>query len=350
MTASRYDVNPHEWGAMSSHAFLFAYADGAGRVLDVGCSTGGLARALMDTGNDVIGVDVDSDAVAQAKARGVDARLVDLSAVELSELFAGEEFDCIIFGDVLEHLVDPGAVLESSLRCLAPDGFVALSVPNVGHASVVLSLLLERWDGRDVGLLDRTHLRFFTLETLFDLAQSSGFMIDDVTRVVLDMGEAMRAPTLALRGVEFVPRDLVAVAQSAPEATTLQFVCRLVPIAPRHVHDAREALVDARIEIRDLKRENFVLRSELERIRVDDARVAEALLDQLRQRDALIGMEAMCGTLRFQLTELDAELHTTRESALLEIASLKGSVSWKVGRLFTAPLRVVRHLARRASE
>ena len=71
--------------------------------------------------------------------------------------------DCLVFGDVLEHLVDPWAVLARLARLVCDGGQILACIPNVQHYSVIVSLLRGKWDYQDEGLLDRTHLRFFTL-------------------------------------------------------------------------------------------------------------------------------------------------------------------------------------------
>ena len=91
------------------------------------------------------------------------------------ELSARSEYDFIIFADVLEHLPEPSKVLRRCVASLKPDGKVIISVPNVANIVVRLSLLLGRFEYRDRGILDRTHLRFFTRKTLTRLLDESGF-------------------------------------------------------------------------------------------------------------------------------------------------------------------------------
>ncbi len=93
----------------------------------------------------------------------------------------GERFDCVVFNDVLEHTADPWTVLEQTHAILAPGAVIVVSIPNVRHATVVRSLLVDgRWDYRDWGILDRTHLRFFTRATAVELLQSTGFAVERV--------------------------------------------------------------------------------------------------------------------------------------------------------------------------
>src|SRR6185436_7844996 len=100
-------------------------------------------------------------------------------AVNLDEAdalpLAPASLDCIVCADVLEHLRDPERALRLLLRYLAPDGLLVASIPNVRHASVLLPLLVEgRFRYQDEGILDRTHLRFFTLHEIVELLTRAG--------------------------------------------------------------------------------------------------------------------------------------------------------------------------------
>jgi 2-polyprenyl-3-methyl-5-hydroxy-6-metoxy-1,4-benzoquinol methylase len=92
----------------------------------------------------------------------------------------GAQYDILLFGDVLEHLVHPERVLATLLPRLKPGGRVLVSLPNIAFVVNRLTHLLGRWDYRDYGILDRTHLRFFTRRTMVALLESSGLR---VTRV-----------------------------------------------------------------------------------------------------------------------------------------------------------------------
>jgi SAM-dependent methyltransferase len=140
----------------------------ARRVLDVGCGAGALGAALKAErpGCEVVGVEGFPDAAARARTR-VDAVLeLDLDALAALPAGAGT-FDAIVLGDVLEHLRDPERLLRALLPSLAPDGVLVCSIPNVKHWSVLAPLLVEdSWTYTDAGLLDRTHVHFFTLKEI----------------------------------------------------------------------------------------------------------------------------------------------------------------------------------------
>jgi len=143
-------------------------------VLEVGCGAGGTGRVLRRQGRGpIIGVEIHPDAAAAA--RNVFDRVIvgDVEALDLTE-YRGF-FDCILYGDVLEHLRDPWQVLSDARDLLKPGGVVIASIPNVRHYTVWVDLVARgRWEYQDSGLLDRTHLRFFTRASILDLFARAG--------------------------------------------------------------------------------------------------------------------------------------------------------------------------------
>jgi 2-polyprenyl-3-methyl-5-hydroxy-6-metoxy-1,4-benzoquinol methylase len=137
---------------------------GARRVLDVGCGGGALGAALKAErpGCEVVGLEGFPEAAARARGRLDDVLCLDLDSLESLPADAGK-FDALVFGDVLEHLLDPLRLLRTLLPALADDGVLVLSIPNVKHWTVLYPLLVkDRWTYEDAGLLDRTHVHFFT--------------------------------------------------------------------------------------------------------------------------------------------------------------------------------------------
>jgi 2-polyprenyl-3-methyl-5-hydroxy-6-metoxy-1,4-benzoquinol methylase len=153
------------------------------KILDVGCSEGYLGAFLKSLGHYVTGVELNSNAVEKANI------LLDFvfsgSIHEFFISYPESKFDCIIFGDVLEHLSDPHEVLVACHNHLELNGFLIASLPNVSHAAIRAMLLNGRWDYSDLGILDRTHLKFFTKETAAELFKQTNFDVLDTGQVQL---------------------------------------------------------------------------------------------------------------------------------------------------------------------
>jgi SAM-dependent methyltransferase len=147
------------------------------RVLDVGCGAGHLGRLLRERGHIVTGVELVPEAAAEARQWLDEVATAD---VEAGLPFAPGSFDAVIFADLLEHLVDPWRVLGQAAALLTPGGVVVASLPNVQNLDVLMRLVRGRWDYRERGILDRGHLRFFTLETIRKLFEQAGLTLTHV--------------------------------------------------------------------------------------------------------------------------------------------------------------------------
>ncbi len=163
-------------------------------VLDVGCGGASLSAAYRrrNPRARLLGIEFDR-AMAGLAIRRLDRLYeVDVEAEPLP--FAGEipgsGIDCLVYGDVLEHLRDPWAVLARQVEALAADGTVLLCLPNVEHWSFVERILRGAWDYDDAGLFDRTHLRWFNPDTTLRDLRAAGLVPFDVKGRVFDAGQA----------------------------------------------------------------------------------------------------------------------------------------------------------------
>lgn len=192
--------------------------DGHGkRVLDIGCSRGYLGQALKAFGMEVWGVEPAAQA-AEVAATRIDR--VFHCSLDTFLTQHGQQvglFDYLIFGDVLEHLTDPEGTLRQCQRLLLPDGAVIASIPNIAHLAARLMLLQGHWDYADFGLMDQTHLRFFTRSTVVALFTRSAYRVESLDRVQL---------SVACTGMD-IPPGLLAWAKTFihdPDADTFQYV------------------------------------------------------------------------------------------------------------------------------
>ncbi len=222
--ASRYTLKPDPH---SSHSIILRWAGpGEGRrLLDVGAADGLLSRHLTAAGWRVTGIEGDPE-LARAGASHCERMVVADLDREVPD--PGEEFALIVYGDVLEHLREPLAVLRALNRRLAPNGRVIVSVPNVAHLWIRVSLLAGRFEYADRGILDRTHLRFFTRRSLRALLAEAGLhpVRESATPVPLHQAVPPRWHGVVLDGVHGLS---AAAARLLPGLLGYQFVVLAAP-------------------------------------------------------------------------------------------------------------------------
>jgi len=147
------------------------------RILDIGTADGYLGAILKDRGHYLVGVENDEALAIRARCHYNQFYIAD---VEEFDFPFHDEFDYVLFADTLEHLKQPGEVLRRALSVLKNTGEAVVSVPNIANLFIRLSLLAGRFDYGERGILDKTHLRFFTLRTVADLLESCGCRIVEV--------------------------------------------------------------------------------------------------------------------------------------------------------------------------
>lgn len=174
------DFNPSYIGQRTDIEKLLPSS--ASMILDVGCSDGTLGAAIKaKTGAQVFGIELSKDMAKEAASRLDKVFVGDASKIILQGKLNNHQFDAIIFADLLEHLVDPWAVLKATVTHLRPEGCIIASIPNIRHIDTLYNLIVRGyWPYRDRGIHDRTHLRFFTKKNITELFESSGLKIDTI--------------------------------------------------------------------------------------------------------------------------------------------------------------------------
>jgi 2-polyprenyl-3-methyl-5-hydroxy-6-metoxy-1,4-benzoquinol methylase len=164
----------------SSHSVILSLLQSADnrRALDVGAAHGYLAASLRARGFHVTAIEGNPDLAREAANHCEEVIVADLDG-PLPDLRS--RFDVILYGDVLEHLKDPKAVLMSINQNLKPDGIVIISLPNIANLYIRLQLLMGKFDYQDRGILDRTHLHFFTRKTFCELLDEAGLEVLQLT-------------------------------------------------------------------------------------------------------------------------------------------------------------------------
>lgn len=295
--------------ANSTHTIILGLVGPDRDVLDVGCSSGFLAQALAGRGCRVSGIELDEKSASEAIPFLEQLVVGDLNTVDLVAAFGAARFDAIVFADVLEHLVDPADVLRRSLTLLRPGGAVVISVPNVAHGALRLALLQGRWRYTETGLLDATHLRFFTRETLLEMLRECGLEVTDVNATVLD--------PLACE-VEIddgsLPETIVDWVRHQPESFVYQYVIRA------QLGDSQDVVPETVPAV--------------ELPVVDDVHARRAERD--RQEQAAIASEAREVRQRMETAERNYQ------NALREIEQVRRSYSWRVGNMVVSPVSKLR--------
>jgi SAM-dependent methyltransferase len=219
-----------------------------------------MSRVLREQGCTVVGIEIDPQA-AQTAADNCERVIIgDLDYLDFHAELGDDRFDVVLAADVLEHLKDPLSVMQAIKQFLMPHGHVVISVPNVAHISVRLALLSGRFPYGKAGLLDETHLRFLTRESLERLMDDADLAIAQFERINVVPGDpscfevpydpAILPPAL----LEEIMRD--------PDAMTYQFVVSGYPLPESRLTFIRD-------RIKSLVGEAEAARSEAARLRVE---------------------------------------------------------------------------------
>lgn len=154
------------------------------KVLDVGCNIGVFGEQLKKMRNvEVVGIELVEEMGEIAKGKLDRVIIGDLDQINLKDSLPTNYFDCMIFGDVLEHTKDPWKILTDSTIFLKNDGVIIASIPNIRHFTVIFNLLFKGyWPYRERGIHDKTHLRFFTLKNIKEMFLSANLKIIKIER------------------------------------------------------------------------------------------------------------------------------------------------------------------------
>jgi methionine biosynthesis protein MetW len=209
--AMKYDPYPSDptfADLEETHRLVVEEIPPGSRVLELGCATGYLGKVLTrEKRCRVVGIEIDSEAITRCEdtyERALVGNLNDPASVDWESL---GDFDAVMASAVLEHLVAPDAILQLAAARVRPGGVVVVNLPNIAHWTIRNSLLRGRWDYTDYGILDRTHLRFFTIQTARELFESSGLEIERFSFTYGPRPLPLKAASLFLGGRRF--RDAV---------------------------------------------------------------------------------------------------------------------------------------------
>lgn len=218
------EVDPHGNDSLSKISRRIAPDS---RVLDLGCGPGALGSILAAKRCTVDGVEANAEAAALAAPHHRRVVVADLESEALATHFAGQRYDYIVCADVLEHLRQPERLVAQLPALLTPAGRILLSIPNVAYAGLVGALINGEFHYRSEGLLDATHLRFFTRTSLLDFIAHCGLHVTGIDTVGMPLNESEFAGDHLERLPPAVQRTLLA----QPDALTYQFIVEIAAAA-----------------------------------------------------------------------------------------------------------------------
>jgi 2-polyprenyl-3-methyl-5-hydroxy-6-metoxy-1,4-benzoquinol methylase len=212
-----------------SHSQIVRRVPRYARVLELGCADGSMSRLLKQQCEaSVIGVEQNVYAAWQAQCFCDYVFTENLDDPHSLDALEGEKFDVITLVDVLEHLQHPADLLKRLKPLLLDEGQLLLSVPNIAHASVRLELLKGGFNYEATGILDETHLKFFTAATLQALLAEAGYDMQDLDYTSHDLADTVIAEHLQAAGLQVTPATLATF--HAPDAVAYQFIAAALPV------------------------------------------------------------------------------------------------------------------------
>lgn len=200
----------------------------AKRVVEVGCSTGALAREYrkLNPACEYLGIELNPESAVVAKQHCHRVLTLAIEDLDDSAFAALCPADCWIFGDVIEHLVDPWGVLQRVRGGMSPESCLITCIPNAQHWSVQARLVTGAFRYEEAGLMDRTHLRWFTRTTIIEMFDQLGLRIVNARPRIFE--EPMRER--ALSGIRAFAQSVGANPEAAArDATPFQWLLRAVP-------------------------------------------------------------------------------------------------------------------------
>jgi SAM-dependent methyltransferase len=200
----------------------------ATKIIEVGCSSGALAREfkIQSPLCDYLGIEIDPTYAALAERHCNSCLTLDIESATDAFWTNCSDRDCWIFGDTLEHLRDPWAILRRIHLNIPKTGSIVACIPNCQHWSIQAKLSIGDFRYQPSGLLDKTHLRWFTRQTIFELFDETGFTIQDgMPRIFNETGRDAFLPIIA----QMAKAAGADPEQAIEDAMPLQYVIRAIP-------------------------------------------------------------------------------------------------------------------------
>ena len=311
---SKYSTKIDLSNSNSSHTKIINLVGKNKRVIEFGCSSGFMSEVLRNELNcEVVGLEINRDDAKKAESYCKEVIIGDIEEFKWCEKLPGASFDVAIFADILEHLKDPKGVLKKVKDFLNEDGYVLISVPNIANISVRLELLLGSFEYEELGILDNSHLKYFTLKSLLNLIEDAGFYVDFVDFVVKDLPVSIIKDTL--KALDLVPTEKTIDYLSATDSLAYQFIGKAFNQKP----DGYPPYVFREIE-KPGKNAEKIFQEHIKQLELADKwlREKDELLQeqnqQIQQKDRLIGEQSQ------QINKYQSELTLIKHSRVWRIA------------------------------
>jgi len=370
---SHYATHVDHEQANNSHAFMVQLVGMGKKVLELGAASGYMTRVLRARGNSVVAVESDASCANELAVNADEVIITDLDWLTLIHDLRGRTFDVIVAGDVLEHTTKAELILRQLRTLLAPNGYVVLTLPHVAHGDVRLSLLQGDFPYSDHGLLDKTHLRFFTRSTVRQMLADAGYEISEIYGTTTPLGTT----ELGVNLTSFAP-ELIEQVMTSPDSDVYQFVVKAAPIeqgalSMEHAEAPNSIVannVEMLSEISTLRQQNRELQNSLV---VLEKQVRDLSVTSLESKDYVLGLLAELGEFKGRTMNLETQFQESTDLLAAEmtraynaevkiadldvlqqrnvrlrseLASVYASKPWKVGRAITAPFRLLKKMFR----
>jgi len=233
---------------------IFRFVGKNKRVLEIGCASGCQSKILTEDLNcTVTGIEINPIAAEDARKYCQEVIVGDINSILRNKDLAGKDFDVVLIADVLEHLYDPRHVLEDLRTFISKEGYIVASIPNIVHSSVIYEMMKGKFDYREYGLLDSTHIHFFTRKNIYKMFESAGYLITRLERrSVAPLDSEFN--TQPITEQDKVVLDYIQ--KNNSEWDTYQFVVEARPVSYSNNSSINSALIEAQEQIELLQNDS----------------------------------------------------------------------------------------------
>lgn len=314
---SKYSTKIDLSNTNSTHTKIVNLVGKDKRVIEFGCSSGFMSEVLRNEFNcEVVGIEINNDDAKKAESYCQKVILGNIEQFEWCEKLSGDSFDVAIFADVLEHLKDPKTVLKRTKDFLKKDGYILVSVPNIANVSIRLELLLGGFAYEELGILDNSHRKYFTLKSLINLIEDSSFYVDFVDFVGKDLPVSIIKDTLKL--LDLVPTEKTIDYLSTTDSFAYQFIVKGLNRKP----DGYASYVFREMEKPGKNAEN-IFQEHIKQLELADK--------WLREKDQLIHEQN--GQIQYK-DQLIQEQNQKLQKIQTELNLIKHSRVWRIAEFF----------------